>query len=111
MTDKVIGRANKKLYDKIKQLLEDYPELRNSDKKLIWKFWEDTGCIDRYSKTINYDLFMLTNSPMAISRTARLVRQKNKHLRADKRTQAFKDKKEATKGYFVFHEIIQEELI
>lgn len=34
-----------KLYDKIKQLLEQDVHLRNSDKDLIWRVWMDCGFI------------------------------------------------------------------
>lgn len=35
-----------KIYDMVKQLLTDNPELRNSDKKLIWEVWEKLDLIE-----------------------------------------------------------------
>jgi len=35
----------RKVYDVLKEMLVNKPELRNSDKKLAWEFWSKQGAI------------------------------------------------------------------
>lgn len=89
-----------KLYDKVKQLLEFYPELRDSDKKLVWQIWKDTD--KTFNESISYYDFMRAESPMTISRARRKVVEDHPELASSKGVQRYKDEIERQKGTHVY---------
>ena len=99
-----------KLYNRIKDILT-YDcmrnQYRNSDRKLIWKIWEDEGIIiNDYSngQTLDYENFISATSPETIRRTRQLVVANHPELQSDKKVLAEKKKKESTKGTFGYRE-------
>lgn len=93
-----------KLYDQIKYLLLQHPELRDSDKKLQWYIWGTQGFI--VNGNLSYEAFL--NSRLISSETIRRTRQKIQEtfpdLRSSHYVQLAKDKKRRTKSTFVYKE-------
>ena len=98
--------AKVKLYDKIKQLLELYPSLRDSDKRLCWHLWKVGGYISLNS--MSEDEFFNAPSPSSISRARRKVQENHPSLKSSKEIQRRKDKIAKTKGMFSYHERIKD---
>ena len=99
-----------KLYDHIKDLLKFSSEYRNSDKKLIWKIWEDEGLISNSftdGESLSYESYLDCTSQETIRRTRQKVQADFPELRSDKKVQSMKDKKRSTGGNFVYHEDIK----
>lgn len=93
-----------KLYDKIKLLLHEHPELRDSDKLLQWRLWARQGYV--MNGTLSFESYMkhALLSPETIRRTRQKVQQDFPDLRSSVRIQKFKDEKRRTKGTFVYRE-------
>lgn len=90
------------LYIKIKNLLESDNKYRNSDKEIFWKLWEDDGavvdnCITRER------FFMLATKPETLRRKRQMITHSHHELKADKRIQELRDKKEKTKGAWIWN--------
>lgn len=95
-----------KLYDLVKQGLQDYPELRDNDKKLQWYIWWKCGFVKQtqWGTIISREMFYMAPNGDSITRASRKVREDHPELDSSKEVKAFKDKKEATKGMFIYHE-------
>ena len=82
-----------KIYDEVLELLRDYHDCRNSDKKLIWRFWHTVdhavqgSSINGGLATINCDEFMRTTPAESITRARRSVQEHHPELRAVKKVQ------------------------
>lgn len=97
-----------KLYDKIRKLLEENEEYRNSDRKLIWRIWDDEGRLTHSwegEKEVmtKYD-FMKCTSPETVRRTRQKVQSDHPELQSSKKILEAKKNIEKTKGVFVYHE-------
>lgn len=86
-------------YDKVKLLLQTYPKLRNSDKLLSWKFWQNES-YEFHSMTL--EMYMSCTSFESISRARRKVQEHHKELRATSEIEEQRQIKEATQGLFIF---------
>lgn len=87
-----------KVYDLVKKLLTEHPELRNSDKRLIWKVWETQGLSTTY--ITKQDFMDKAELPESIRRARQLVVAQHPSLKGFVRN----TKKEASKGTFAFRE-------
>lgn len=92
-----------RLYDQVKILLECYPEVRNSDKQLVWKFYEFNGLISSDGAIYKQD-FLAVNSPDSISRASRMIKHLHPELKGDKKVVELKEKKQLEKGTHIFRE-------
>ena len=92
------------LYEVIERLLSDDIELRNNDKKLIWKVWEYEGHVNSGILT-QYD-FVKCSTPETITRCRRKVQENNKSLQATSSVRIERSKKAMKKGNFVYREEI-----
>lgn len=97
-----------RLYDRVKQVLENEPQTRNSDKLLIWKVWEVlhfvNGMFDA-PDVITKAHFMGAPTEESVTRARRKVQELHPELGATaKSVKARRDQKEATKGTFIFRE-------
>lgn len=92
------------LYEKIKQLLIDSACYRNSDRRLIWRIWEEQGLTGGGGVYINFGQFMLATSPETIRRTRQKVQQDFPELQSDKSVLKVKKSIEAQKGTHVYRE-------
>ena len=91
------------IYDLVKQLLTDYPELRSNDKRLIWAVWYKQGIVTE--STISRDKFYHeAEYPESITRARRKVQELNPHLQADLKVKEQREEKQADKGTFIFRE-------
>ena len=94
-----------KIYDLVKQLLTDYPELRDSDKKLIWEVWDQLELVDEFGfQHITYDNFMKAPSTESIRRARQLIQARHPELQATKRVRSYRHQKEESKGTFAYRE-------
>ena len=92
-----------KLYDKVKTLLQMYPEFRDSDEKLAWDIWKRKFLVrDGFISEFNF----ITAKPSmkSIGRARRKVQENHPELKSSERVQKFKDIKESKKGFFPYHE-------
>ena len=92
------------LYTKVKHLLMEFPELRDSDRKLVWKIWGDEGSFDGYYRTVNFRGFMKATGYDTISRARRMVQNKCPELRGTLKVRIAKRIKQDSKGTFIFRE-------
>lgn len=94
-----------KLYDKVKQLLTDNPELRSNDRALLWEVWNSSWLTkDGY---ISKENFFKAPSSESITRARRKVQENHKELEANETVKAFRKEKESKKGYHVYHEDVK----
>lgn len=94
-----------KSYDLIKSLLEDYPQLRNSDKALQFTVWNKQGLVQ--DRAITYDNYKKALSSETIRRTRQKIQENHPELcpTSDKVKQ-FRRKKQDTKSTFIYRELI-----
>ena len=99
-----------KLYDVVKNLLISYPELRNSDRKLIWAVcWKkqlvqvDAKGFKGLSRML-YMNFLQAPAFESITRARRKIQELYPELRSTKQVIKERRKKELTKGTFVYRE-------
>lgn len=93
---------NIKIYDLVKELLVKYPELRDSDKKLIWNVWGHQGLV--WSGSVVKEDYMRGFSPESITRCRRKLQEQYPELQSSKRVQEFREKKADQKGTFIYRE-------
>jgi hypothetical protein len=93
-----------KLYDKVKELLINKPELRDSDKKLLWEVWRNLGYLN--SGALYYDGLMKRGCPTfeSVTRIRRKIQERNMELRGSKFIQRIRKNKADTKGAFIYKE-------
>ena len=93
-----------KIYDLIKITLEDYPETRNSDKKLIWKIWDKLGYIDT-GYGLYYEDFMRSPSTETIRRCRQKIQELHPEFQATRRVRAERKHIENQKGTHIFRAV------
>jgi hypothetical protein len=91
-----------KLYDKIKSLLEQYPVLRDSDKKLIWAIWDKEGFA--VNRVMRFDDFMLATSPESIRRCRQKIQELNPDLEGTVKVRRARKEISDQKGTHIFRE-------
>ena len=102
-----------RIYDLVKSLLEEYPALRDSDKKLIWSVWIKTGFI-KYDQSRHLDYislrdFMDAPSTESIRRARQLIQARHPELRGSESVTAKRKEKEVTKSTWVYREVVTEQ--
>jgi hypothetical protein len=95
---------NTRLYDHIKELLISYPELQNSDKKLLWKVWEKEGFVAFGRLDYGNFLSPRLTTPESVTRCRRKIQELNPTLRGTSFVQKRRKEKEKEKGTYVFRE-------
>lgn len=95
-----------KLYDKVKQLLESEPYLRNSDKELAWAIWTWEGLTNESS--IHKHSFLIATPMESITRARRKVQENHPALAPTNQVVKNQRKtREAKKGNFVYQENVK----
>lgn len=90
-----------KLYDKVKQLLTDNPELRDSDKKLLTKVWKEQGIIT--NGYFNEALFLRSGiSAESVTRARRKVQEHHSDLKGHSEVVKERKVREEKFGMFTF---------
>lgn len=95
------------IYDLVKNLLEDYPKLRNSDKKLIWTVWYRMGFNN--GEVMTKEQFISPDLPPieSITRARRKVVENHPELEADDPVEKARRKKAEEKGTFIYREKVE----
>lgn len=94
---------NVKLYVLVEKLLRSNPELRDSDRLLIWEIWKLQGIVSM--GTISMTAFVQkAQLPENIRRTRQKIQEKYPELRSSFSIQTAKKEKQAQKGTFVYRE-------
>ena len=91
-----------RLYDQVKELLEKYPSMRDSDRILVWNVWGFQGYVK--SGSISRSDFFKAANTESIRRVRQKIQEKFPALRSSKEVQKMKDEKEKEKGTFVYRE-------
>lgn len=99
----------KKTYDLIKELLTDYPELRDSDRKLQWEVWDHEGFTDS-GVLITKSSYMKATDPETIRRTRQKLQQLHPELGSNEKVRKFRKSIADQKGTHIFREVIKEQL-
>lgn len=101
------------IYDLVKKLLTEKPELRDSDKKLLIKVWMEEGVFHKAhiegteiwdnNYFFNFSNFYLkATSAESITRARRKVQEQHPELRAEIEVEQARKDKEEQKGLFIF---------
>jgi hypothetical protein len=85
------------LYDKVKKLLELYPEARNSDKFLVQKFWQMHDGV-----FVSIEDIMKATSSESITRARRKAQEQHHELRASKEIFEQRKLRQDSNGQFIF---------
>jgi len=89
-----------KIYDEVLEILRDLPQCRNSDKQLIWIFWQvvdhviEGSTVNGGLASINCNEFMRTTPAESITRARRAVQAHHPELRASKPVQEARTRKQ-----------------
>lgn len=105
-------RKNMKIYDLVKNILENSEQTRNSDKLLIWEVYKKIGIVkdvewfgDR--EAIIRDNFLSARIPATetITRARRKIQELHPELQATNSTvKSRRGQKQLSKGTFIFRE-------
>lgn len=99
-----------KIYDLVYKLLVNEPELRNSDKKLMWQVWKTMGFVVAGEiEYVPYNYFMSKKIPHfeSIRRSRQKVQELNPELGPVKSVAKARKEKEKQKGTWIFREDTQ----
>jgi len=106
-----------KIYDLVKNLLTDYPELRDDDRKLHWRVWEKLGFVNSYNNDVFDNGYMITEDSYleaTSTETIRRCRQKIQELHPDLQSSKWMKKQreaiEKQRGTHIFREEIKEQM-
>lgn len=91
-----------KLYNTIRSLLRQNPELRDSDRKLIWLVWEMEGSVR--NGVMTQSGFLDSKSTETIRRTRQKVQESHQELQSSPTVKKFKDNIQRQKGTHVYRE-------
>lgn len=91
----------KNIYDVVLRVLRESESCRNSDKKLIWDVLYILGYASGWGSLAKDD-YMKAPSFESITRARRKVQELHPELRSTREVQEGKDKKESTKGTFIY---------
>jgi hypothetical protein len=90
-------------YEKVKRLLECHSELRNSDKKLLWKYWNDEiPDYEREEFYISYGDFLNCTPAESITRARRAVQKHHPELQASKKIKQSREEKAKNPSGWLF---------
>lgn len=98
-----------KLYDTVLELLINHPELRDSDKKLIWRVWEiEAG---KRLALISLEYYMGLTTPESITRCRRKIQELRPALQGSEFVTNARREKAEEKGTFIFRERLKKKEI
>jgi hypothetical protein len=94
-----------KTYDLILNLLSETPELRSSDRKLLWAVWKHQGIANEH---ITYENFIQTaTTAESITRARRKIQELHPELQANQTVRLARKQKAKSKGTYIFREETQ----
>lgn len=94
-----------KLYDRVKLLLERYPQLRDSDRLLIWNVWGAEGLIKDGS--ITRSDFLIAPHMESIRRVRQKIQEQYPQLQSSPGVAQAKKLKAKKKGTFIYQETVE----
>lgn len=92
-----------KVYDRVKLILEEHPESRNSDNVCEWIYLEQIGIVE--NGIITKSSFLEAPPLESIRRARQLVQEKHPELQANKTVQSFRKQKEEKFPRWVFDDV------
>lgn len=95
-----------KVYDKVKYFLEAFPQTRDSDKLLIYLYWnnQQLRVFGKQGDLTKEFLLGSATSSETIRRCRQKIQEENPELRSSRQIQKIKDRKQGTKGAFIYDE-------
>ena len=94
----------RKIYDLIFDLLTNHPDLRDSDKKLIWKIWDELQLIDTTHRCIIQEAFMLAPSTETIRRCRQKIQELHPELQGTPKVKKLRQSIAEQRGTHIFRE-------
>jgi hypothetical protein len=91
-----------KVFDRVKKILETYPEARNSDNLCEWIYLEQIGIVE--NSIITRSAFMEAPPLESIRRARQLVQEKHPELQANDAVKSFRKQREEKFPRWVFDE-------
>lgn len=104
MQSQSIIKHPRKIYDLIFSLLTDNPELRNSDKKLIWKVWKELELVDNSYQAIYEWMFMKAPSTESIRRCRQKIQEIHPELRGTEKVREARQSIADQRGTHIYRE-------
>lgn len=94
------------VYDKVKEILEESPKTRDSDKALIWEYWRKEGLTSSVDgvEMIMKGSFLKSKSTESIRRSRQRIQESYPHLKPSEQVQRYREVKEDQNGNFIFFE-------
>lgn len=93
-----------KIYDKVKLLLTQYPETKDSDKKLFWRMCFDMGLV--FDGKISYVNFLSAPSTESVRRCRQKIQELHPELRGSETVQKAREEKRKSKSTFIYRETV-----
>ncbi len=97
-----------KLYILVREILDDYPKCKDSDKKLQWKVYDRLGLTES-DGSISFKNFIHGPSFESIRRIRQKLAEKYPEYRSSEKVQLMKKKKEETKSTWIYREEVTEQ--
>lgn len=94
-----------KTYDLVLDLLKSQPELRSSDRKLLWETWRAQGIAG--NEISHIDFLNKAVSAEGITRARRKAQELHPELQATQEVKKARDIKASKKGAWIFDEETQ----
>lgn len=91
-----------KVFERVKAILETYPEARNSDNVCEWIYLEQIGIVE--NNIITRSSFLEAPPLESIRRARQLVQEKHPELQANETVKTFRKQKEEKFPRWVFDE-------
>jgi hypothetical protein len=96
-----------KIYDTVKDLLTYNPELRDSDKKLLWVLLTRLDITSNGGQYLTYHNFMDAPNFESVRRCRQKIQELHPELRSSKFVQDKKELIERQRGTYIFREQIK----
>lgn len=94
-----------KLYMMVRDILDEYPKCKDSDKKLQWKVYDKLG-LTEFDGSISFKNFVNGPSFESIRRIRQKLAEKYPEYRGSKEVTAKRKEKEESKGTFAYREYV-----
>lgn len=95
-----------KLFLLVRRLMTENEAYRNSDKRLMWRVWQEEGMIIDKLSLGNF-LSSQTTTPESVTRARRKIQELHPELRATDRVYRARHKKQMEKGTHIFRENVR----
>lgn len=97
-----------KLYLLVRDILDNYPRCKDSDKKLQWKVYDRLGLTES-DGSISFKNFVHGPSFESIRRIRQKLAEKYPEYKGSKEVTAKRQEKEESRGTWIFREVVTEQ--